>query len=610
MTTPPLANPFTPTLQLSRQAPLPADLTPFISPSRGIRIRLDGHTCLVLPAVGLSAIDIVDGPSLQMLDLTQLGPGRINVSVTGCPDLQDVRFASEAFGHLFYHAEGELPEMTISGGIGYLDMGWRHDTRSFRVSADTDTNGPWRAAQLRYSPSRFSQSQDAESTFWALIYSESAGVVPSGEKRTLSLPSDVDQHTQPTDLYLVGWPDVDTFQWAGRPLRSLALHQLTALREVVLQAPADLLHINGAAQLASVLCANGVGRIKLDHSGLAAERLVVEAAYQSLQLTNSAKALEVRSDSTAPIVLEWCEDLSSVSLPPGAAVRCQGCAPDGLALNVVNYYVNEGVIGVLLSQIAQGDRAALAWEKLKRLLLYCARGPKLKAALTALANLKQLGVSEAEIWEARLRLNLKNRHPHMQLGDVLTAAQRQKALQAYEWTMPNDLYRECWEEEWNTLEATFPIWSGTPYAQVIYRSVAENEGALLKLRPRVHLRPRMTETSKRIALSVLEVFQNHPVNTHPSNKAVPGITLMAATLLNTLRYLPIKDPSAEEAVKASLFNTLDGKDLEDFLVQELAIDPVKTRLVIMKRLKALEKTRSYSNHVKRLKQLLLGGSLA
>jgi len=70
MTTPPLANPFTPTLQLSRQAPLPADLTPFISPSRGIRIRLDGHTNLILPAVSLSAIAIVlRGAGAELLEV-------------------------------------------------------------------------------------------------------------------------------------------------------------------------------------------------------------------------------------------------------------------------------------------------------------------------------------------------------------------------------------------------------------------------------------------------------------------------------------------------------------------------------------------------------------
>lgn len=85
---------------------------------------------------------------------------------------------------------------------------------------------------------------------------------------------------------------------------------------------------------------------------------------------------------------------------------------------------------------------------------------------------------------------------------------------------------------------------------------------------------------------------------------------MAERLLETLEHLQPRDTEADKIVKEILFNTLDGKDLEELIAKELLFDPVKTRLIIMRRLKRIEKVRPYSDHIRRLKQLLLGGGLA
>ena len=602
--TSPIANPYTPTLHLDHQARLPDDLTPFVSPSRGIRISLDGRTALILPPLALTAIDIVAGPSLQLLDLSRLVPGRVNLSVMGCSQLQEVRFGDQASGHLFYHAEASLPEMTLHGGITYIDMGWQKGDRSLRISADVSKG--WNGVQIRYDPKDFSSLPVGASALWVLIHQSLHGDGSTWAPQNLSLPPDRHQRNQPVDLYVEGVLNIETFQWNGNSLRSLELHRFPGLRSVELHAPVESVLISDAANLASVLSTKGVGQLKIDNASLVSEKLVVQASYQSLQLTNSAKTLEVLGDCCAPVALEWCGELTSVSLPPGAAVRCQGCAPDGLALNAVNYYVNENVLQVLLGRIEQGDHTA--WEKLRRLVPYCAQGTKLKAALSTLARLGQFGIPESEIWETRLCLNFKNRHPNSELAEALTPAQRQKTLQTYEWTMPKDLYNECWRQEWNILDTTFATWGATSYAKIIYSSIAENDTALIHLRAKLGLRPAMTEIAKRIALGVLERVQNTPLNTGSTHKNKPSIALMAESLLHTLQHLPQKDKEAENLVKESLFNTLDGNDLENFIAKELLIDPVKMRLRIMRRVRALEKTRSYSDHVKRLKQLLLGGT--
>jgi hypothetical protein len=409
-------------------------------------------------------------------------------------------------------------------------------------------------------------------------------------------------------LYIEGTPDIKTFQWNGKPLRSLELNQFTGLQAVELHAPVESVLISNAENLGSVLCSEAVGRLKIDSASLAAKELIVQASYQSLQLTNSAKSLEVVGDCSSPVVLEWCGELTTVRLPAGAAVRCVGCAPDGLAPNAVDYYVNENILQVLLDRIEQGDHTD--WKKLRRLLPCCARGTRLKAALATLARLGQLGIPQAEIWETRLCLNLRNRHPNVELTDSLSPSQRQKVSKAYEWIMPKDLFNECWREEWNILETTFATWSVTPYAKVICRSVAENDVALNHLQAKLGLRTTMTENAKRIALLVLEHSQGAPLNIKPNETAKSTIALMAERLLETLEHLQPRDTEAERIVKESLFNTLDGKDLEELIAKELLFDPVKTRLIIMRRLKMIEKVRPYSDHIRRLKQLLLGGGLA
>lgn len=499
----PIANPFTPSLHLAQQAPLPDDLTPFISPSRGIRISLDGHTDLILPALALTAIDIVDGSSLQLLDLSRLAPGRVNLSVTGCSQLQEVRFGSQASGHLFYHAEASLPEITLHGGITYIDMGWQKGKSSLRIAAEASK--VWNGVQLRYDPTGFSSLPGGASVLWVLIHQDTHGDGTTWARQNLSLPPDRHQCNQPVDLYIEGTPDIKTFQWNGKPLRSLELNQFTGLQAVELHAPVESVLISNAENLGSVLCSEAVGRLKIDSASLAAKKLIVQASYQSLQLTNSAKSLEVVGDCSSPVVLEWCGELTTVRLPAGAAVRCVGCAPDGLAPNAVDYYVNENILQVLLDRIEQGDHTD--WKKLRRLLPCCARGTRLKAALATLARLGQLGIPQAEIWETRLCLNLRNRHPNVELTASLSSSQRQKVSKAYEWIMPKDLFNECWREEWNILETTFATWSVTPYAKVICRSVAENDVALNHLQAKLGLRTTMTENAKRIALLVLEHSQ-------------------------------------------------------------------------------------------------------
>jgi len=47
-----------------------------------------------------------------------------------------------------------------------------------------------------------------------------------------------------------------------------------------------------------------------------------------------------------------------------------------------------------------------------------------RAALSTLARLGQFGIPEAAIWETRLCLNFKNRHPNAALTEALTPAQR------------------------------------------------------------------------------------------------------------------------------------------------------------------------------------------
>jgi hypothetical protein len=559
-----------------------------------------------MPAAQIESLEVISGSELGVLDVSALESDRVNVSVVGCPNLAEVRFSGSAAGHIFMYANGHLPEIDIFGGLTYLDLGWHGGQRSLRVVAEPGIR--WDGAQIRSAPERFHPVDSDAATFWVLVYPDAIDPTeaPLAEgPETLCLPPPNHLAAQPRDIYVVGAPQIEAIRWVGHSVRSLSVKQFEGLRHFELDAPADLVCISNAPVLERIISAHAIGRLKVEHSSQQAESIAIKAPYQNLQLTNSARALVSEGSPSAPIVLEWCDRLKKVELPAGAPVRCQGCAPDGLALNAVTYYVNENVITVLVSAVQKGDSSA--WKKLQRLLPHCGRGPKLKAALEALAKICFTDVPLEEVWESRLMLCLKNRQPHAQLGNSLTASQKETAQGFYNWSMPDDLHRECWVAEWDILEQTYPLWRNTAYAKVLYAGAMEDRACLRALQNRLLLRPRMRETAKQIALSLLETVQDRPLNVRPAEKFSSYIAALAQILLKTIRRSEPRDSAAEKIIRASLLNSLNGANLESFLLEEIALDPVTIRIYIMKRIRVLEKLRTEPDHVKNLHRLLLGG---
>ena len=229
----------------------------------------------------LRALDLLDAPQLEHLDLSGCRPG-LFLALARCPRLQRIDLpAGEAGAVIHWDRYGAAEaEAVIHGPVEHLDLCGRG--YAFGLPGGRAGAGPWRSARITASCTAFAAAQEEA---LALLGTEGMNATPGAE--VLAVPS-------PARSVYVQGAGVDAVRIPeAAVLEGLALERMPGLREVASAAVLPGLTVERAERLEWVRASGEA--LQLRHCGDLIAGVGLEGAW-----THALLADTTVSDDTAP----------------------------------------------------------------------------------------------------------------------------------------------------------------------------------------------------------------------------------------------------------------------------------------------------------------------
>mgnify|MGYP000211547026 CR=1 FL=1 len=375
----------------------------------GAELRAEAAGAVRIPDPHLQALDVVDSPNLERLDLRGAAPG-IVVTVARCPQLSWVRVPEAPPGaEIHWDDPRSAPAVIrIEGAVAGLDAAL--GDAALRLPRRSGPQ-PWHGALL----TRAAQPPDplgAEALCWFGPGSEGPPPLGAGSDPGASVPVALSPGQTPAVLCLSDGAWTALAAPASSPLAQLRIERTPALRYIAVPEGVERLEVHQAGALERI---EGAGRVlSLSRCGGSDSPVELSGAWAQVHLAHTG------IDAAAAARSGRLSGFGTTAVAHALAAHYQEGRPGsgkGLPRESVATLLNAAEIGV-----AEAAALLLDWagEAPRRDAAYALQG------LLRLARTPAAPVSEAALWQARCRLRRR-------LGQRLRERPR-----LWQWDLPAD----------------------------------------------------------------------------------------------------------------------------------------------------------------------------
>lgn len=400
--------------------------------SNGCTARHITNRHLTIDTTALTAVDVIDAPMLETLDLRGADhPAALHLRLDTVPALRQVLLPTRSEGAILHMAGETGPEqLAIVGPMASLDAAWEGVGLPALQAPD---ERPWLHALVTRCAARcpaLTPPMQPDQPGLLLVFGETHD---TPEQLTLNGDHDV---------AVVNVPALRRLDVHGNG--SLWLRRLPALQAISGQRWCPTLQLVDTPQLTHV-APDGETLLFRQH-GSTAPTLVLNGGWGRVSV-NAAGLQRLRCRHVDHLRVSWCERLDDVQLPPYTRVDCRGPIPLPLMPRVNVLQIDESTVRSQLQRVAAGEVRLIPG--MLAVLARAATPAQLVCSLPALAQLASLGADPEQLWAARCESaarQLRSRRgettgPRVQTSDW-RAGNRQ-----WRWWLQDDLAQEAWSAD-------------------------------------------------------------------------------------------------------------------------------------------------------------------